>query len=205
MGRPAALLAVGLILSGCSGMSLGGLPNWFTRPSDPAAQASAAAVPAGKPLDEDCPTVDIRSGAGTLAVAAKSQTPTVTDLRYQLTFTELARQCTADGPTVRVRVGVQGRVVIGPAGAPPQVGVPLRYAVVREGVEPKTIVTKFRRLSLALPPGDPHVTFTDIEDDLSFPMPSPAELQAYVIYVGFDDLADQQRPPAKKKAAPKQR
>ncbi len=47
--------------------------------------------------------------------------------------------------------------------------------------------------------------FTDIEEDLSFPMPPLAELQAYVVYVGFDELGDQQRPQAKKKAPPKQR
>ena len=96
--------------------------------------------------------------------------------------------------TVRMRVGVQGRVVVGPAGAPPQVDVPIRYAVVQEGVQPKTIVTKFRRVPVALPPGS-HVIFTDIEDDLSFPMPPRDELQTYVVYVGFDDAGDR-RPAA---------
>ncbi len=88
-------------------------------------------------VSDDCPTADIRTGAGTLAVAARSEQPTATDLRYQLTFTALARQCFIDGPNVRMRVGVQGRAVVGPAGAPAQIPVPLRYAVVREGVEPK--------------------------------------------------------------------
>ena len=98
-------------------------------------------------LDEDCPGVDIRTGAGTLAIAAKPQEATANDLRYQLTFIELARQCVVDGTgTVRMRVGVQGRVIVGPAGAPPQVTAPIRYAVVQEGVQPKTIVTKFRRV-----------------------------------------------------------
>ena len=124
----------------------------------------------------DCPAVDIRTGAGTLAVAAKSRPPTANDLRYQLSFIELARQCFVDGGTVRMRVGVQGRAVVGPAGAPPQVNVPIRYAVVREGVQPKTIVTKFRRVPVALPPAR-STTFTDIEEDLSFPMPPPGDLE----------------------------
>ena len=35
--------------------------------------------------------------------------------------------------------------------------------------------------------------------------PSPAELEAYVVYVGFDDFGDrgERRPPAAQKAAPR--
>lgn len=102
---------------------------------------------------------------------------------------------------------MQGRVIVGPAGAPSQVDVPLRYAVIREGVEPKTIATKFRRFSVPIPAGETNVTFTDIEEDLSFPMPSFAELDAYVVYVGFDDQGDRsaRRPPAKKSSPPKKK
>ena len=54
--------------------------------------------------------------------------PTASDVRYQLTITQLARQCMLAGPTIRMKVGVQGRVIVGPAGAPSQVEVPIRYA-----------------------------------------------------------------------------
>jgi hypothetical protein len=151
-------------------------------------------------LDDDCPSVDIRTGAGTLAVAAKQQEPTANDLRYQLTFLELARQCFVNAGTVRMRVGVQGRAIAGPAGAPPQVSAPIRYAVVQEGVQPKTIVTKFRRVPVALASGN--AVFTDIEDDLSFPMPPLVDLQKYVVYVGFDEAGDRGQPQPKKKATP---
>jgi hypothetical protein len=203
------LLAVGAVVSGCSGSGIGSslssiggaLPSWFTRSPSPGSPAAASA--GVRTLDEDCPSVDIRTGAGTLAVTAKSPQPAAMDLRYQLTFNELARQCTVEGSTVRMRVGVQGRAVIGPAGAPSQISVPLRYAVVREGVAPRTIVTKFRRISLQMPPGVTNLLFTDIEEDLSFPMPPQSELLAYIVYVGFDDMGDreQRRPPARKKKA----
>jgi hypothetical protein len=45
--------------------------------------------------------------------------------------------------------------------------------------------------------------FTDIEEDLSFPMPPPADLQRYVVYVGFDEAGDRGQPQAKKKAPAK--
>jgi hypothetical protein len=199
----AVLLTAGVLLPGCSSSlpSLSGsLPSWFSRPNRPAA-AQANAAGQVRQLDEDCPGVDIRTGAGTLAVAARNDQPTASDLRYQLTFTELARQCFVEGNTVRMRVGVQGRAIVGPAGAPSQISLPIRYAVVREGVSPRTIVTKFRRDTLSLAAGN--TTFTDIEEDLSFPLPPQAELVAYVVYVGFDSFSDQQRPPAGKKRAPK--
>ncbi len=141
-------------------------------------------------MDDECPTVEIRRGASTLAIATNTEGATANDLRYQLSFNETARQCTLVGTTVNMRVGVQGRVVVGPAGAPSQVDVPLRYAVVREGVEPKTITTKFKRFTVPIPPGQTYVTFTDIEEALSFPLPSVAELEAYVVYVGYDELGD---------------
>ncbi len=150
-------------------------------------------------VDDDCPSVEIRGGASTLAIAAKPQGATASDLRYQLTFTQTARQCLLAGSVLRMRVGVQGRIIVGPAGAPNQVDVPVRYAVVQEGIQPKTITTKFRRIPVGMPPGAPSVLFTDIEEDLSFPMPSRAVLDAYVVYVGFDDVGDRSQP----RAAPK--
>ena len=54
-------------------------------------------------------------------------------------------------------------------------------------------------------PGSSNVAFTDIEEDLRFPMPSPVELEAYVVYIGFDDAGDRNRPPPAKKAPPKKK
>jgi hypothetical protein len=197
-----ALLTAALGLAGCSGAgnvlpSLGGgLPGWFGGDRAAAPVSPGEAAPAT--LDDDCPSVDIRRGASTLAIATKTEGATANDLRYQLTFNQTARQCSVLGTTVRMRVGVQGRVVVGPAGAPAQVTVPIRYAVVREGVEPVTIATKLHRFPLAVPPDVTNLLFTDIEEDLSFPMPPLEQLQTYVVYVGYDDIADRPARPAKK-------
>jgi hypothetical protein len=200
--RVAALLGAVAVVAGCSSTGLpsfgGSLPGWFSRSGSSPATDAQAAVP-GRVMEDDCPSVDIRTGAGTLAVAARQQDAGANDLRYQLTFIELARQCFVDGGNVRMRVGVQGRAIVGPAGGPGQVNAPIRYAVVQEGVQPKTIVTRFRRVPVALEPVN-STTFTDIEEDLSFPMPRPADLEKYVVYVGFDEAGDRQQPQAKKKA-----
>jgi len=105
-----------------------------------------------------------------------------------------------------IKVGIQGRVIIGPMGGPGKVEVPLRYAVVREGPQPKTVVTKFKRISVTVAPGQTHVQFVDIEEGLSFPMPSRSELDAYVVYVGFDEIGgkNEKKPPARKTATRQQ-
>jgi hypothetical protein len=155
-------------------------------------------------MDSDCPGAEIRTGASTLAVTTKGpqQEATASDVRYQLTISVLARQCMLAGNMIRMKVGTQGRVIVGPMGAPPQVDIPLRYAVVQEGVQPKTVATKFRRVAVAMPPGETNVTFSDVEEDLNFQVPSVAELDAYVVYVGFDEVGDRNARPAPKKKAP---
>src|SRR5689334_21773926 len=194
------LLAVGV--AGCASISssdwfpsIPGFSNDVTTSADRGALAASQPTPPS--MDVKCPPTDIRQGASTLALSTKTEQATGSDLRYQFSITQLARQCALEGPEVRMRVGVQGRVIVGPAGAPNQVEVPLRYAVVREGVEPKTIVSKFRRIPVALPPGSANVSFTDIEEDLRFPMPSRTELEAYVVYIGFDAAGDRGQPPSK--------
>ena len=138
----------------------------------------------------ECPGVDIRTGASTMNVAAKAADATAGDLRYQLSFGQTARECAVQGGAMSIKVGVQGRVILGPMGGPGQVGIPLRYAVVREGPQPKTVVTKFKRVTVTVPPGQTHVQFVDIEEGLSFPVPPKPELDAYVVYVGFDEIGD---------------
>jgi hypothetical protein len=48
-------------------------------------------------------------------------------------------------------------------------------------------------------PGESNIAFTHVEEDMSFPMPPGNELDAYVIYVGFDP--EGAPPPPKRKAA----
>src|SRR5439155_13864608 len=116
-------------------------------------------------------------------------------------------ECLVQGSELTIKVGVQGRVILGPQGTSGPVDVPLRYAVVREGPEPRTIVTKFKRIPIIIAPDQSHVQFVDIEEGLTFPMPSSTELDAYVIYVGFDEIGDknEKKPPKSgKRPTPRQ-
>jgi hypothetical protein len=142
-----------------------------------------------------CPQVDVRAGASTLTVPPNSSDPLA--LRYQGSIGELARECNVSGGIMRMKVGIEGRVLVGPAGGPGQLDVPLRYAVVKEGPEPKTVVSKFSKIQIAIPEGRSNVLFNHVDSDIAFPMPPGLDIEAYVVYVGFDPAGDKQQPAKK--------
>jgi hypothetical protein len=210
--RAVTLLVGGLALSGCSSASsVGSSDGWFGgrfsnlfASATPGVTQPASRTPSAP--DVECPGVDIRAGASTLNIAAKTGQATAGDLRYQLSFGQTARECTVQDGAMAIKVGVQGRVILGPMGGPGIVDVPLRYAVVREGTQPRTIATRFKRLPVTIAADQTHIQFVDIEEGLIFPLPPSAELDAYVVYVGFDEIGDKnEKKPAKTAKKPTQR
>jgi len=127
-------------------------------------------------------------------------------VRYQGSITRTARECHLNGATMTMKIGVEGRIITGPAGGAGAVEVPIRIAVVHEGVESKVVVSKFGRETVTLGGAVDRVNFTHIDDDVSFPLPAPiTDISSYVVYVGFDPQSAQpakKKPPAHK---PKQR
>jgi hypothetical protein len=151
------------------------------RPTPPTA-GQTAAVPG--PDDYPCPDVAIREGAGSLQVMAKGGLGP-TDVRHQLSLVYTARECVVSVGLMTIKVGIQGRAVLGPRGAPGPLDAPLRYAVVHEGDQPRTVITKFIKAPVNVPPGNGNVPFTNVYE-LTFPLPTVADLRAYIVYVGFD-------------------
>ena len=157
--------------------------------------------PAGPPVEMDCPSVAVRQGAATLAITQPGTEAGPMTTRYQVSLGQLARECAALGGMMTMKVGVEGRVLLGPAGGPGQVDIPLRLAVVQEGPAPKTVLSKLYKLAVAIAPGQTSVPFVHVEQDLTFPTPRAADLDAYVVYVGFDPMSLNTTPerPAKQK------
>jgi len=221
-GLLAAALSLVLFAGGCA--SSGGVGS-SSAPPPPAAAApsglsdrissffsgSSAKAPqtvANAQPDVNCPPVEVRRGAATLAIGAQGEKSAMT-LKYQGEFFRQARDCAVVDGNMVMNVGVQGRVVVGPAGGPGQVDVPLRMAVVDEtpsGTRP--IVTKFIVVPVTIAPGVGNVPFTHIEERLTFPLPAPvAQLDEYIVYIGFDPQSAEAQakpsPKAKPKAKPK--
>ena len=146
--------------------------------------------------DINCPPVGIRAGASTYAVAAPGKEAVGNDVRFQATISRTARECVKAGGDITARIGIQGRVIVGPAGAPASVEVPLRVAVVLGGVTEKVIATKAYRTNVEIGEQD-SVPFSLVVDDLVFPEPSGADIDKYIFYIGFDPQALAPEPKAK--------
>jgi hypothetical protein len=163
-------------------------------------QPAEVAAPAEGETDLTCPPVSIRAGASTYAVAAPGKQPVGNDLRVQATITRTARDCTKTGDQITARIGIQGRVIAGPAGAPSTVEIPLRVAVVQGGVQEKTIATKVYRTTVSMSE-DSNVPFALVAEDMVYPVPFGAAGDSYIFYIGFDPqaLKPESKPVARKK------
>jgi hypothetical protein len=226
----AAALGLALLAAGCSGSSLLGSASTPATSAAPPASSdssfkdkvssffSTSSATAQQPVtgasqDIECPLISIRQGASTLTIGPNanpadsgSTNNGAMAVKYQGTFVRAARECALVSGNVVMKVGVEGRIIIGPAGGPGQLDVPLRIAVVDESpIRTKPIVTRFVRIPVTVGSADDNPTFNHIEEGLSFPM--PASLDNYVVYIGFDPLAAQAqehpKPAAKPKAKPK--
>jgi hypothetical protein len=205
-----ALLSV--TLAGCGGGSMFGSstpsgssaapassPSIGSRFSQIFGEKSQAVGEAPPPPEENqptCPPVSIRFGASTLAVGLPGKPASGLDLRYQASILRTARDCTLSGGQITARVGVQGRIITGAAGAPPAVDIPMRVAVMQEGVGSKVIFTKGFQTSVTLSDAG-YTDFSAVIEDIVYPVPPGDTGDSYVFYVGFD--------PAGQKPAPRSR
>lgn len=224
----AALLVVALAAAGCSSLgssssspkasgttssASGSVPfgdrisGLFGGGSSSQTQAPAAADAPVKAADIECPTMDIRQGASTLLINAtgggSADGNNALGLRYQGTFVRAARECRVQNGQLSIKVGVQGRIILGPAGGPGEVTVPLRMALVQETLETsKPLWSKLYMIKVAIPPQASTVNFTEIADDLTLPLPNANDLSEMIVYIGFDPNAvEAPKRPAKPRRA----
>jgi len=207
MGLPAASLAGRAAILACALLVMSPaaaedsitdrLGGWlFGKSSTPPATGNN---PAGPAAELDCPSVTVRQGAATLAVTEPGTEAGPMTTRYQVSLGQMARECAALGGMMTMKVGIEGRILLGPAGGAGQVDIPLRMAVVQEGTTPKTVLSKFYKLAVAVPPGQTSVPFVHVEQDLTFPMPRGGDLDSYIVYVGFDPQSLNTKPERKTK------
>ena len=205
LGAWAVLAGVAVALAGCGATSdiFKTSPLDLIHSSSKATTGGTSDAAPSVDTDVDCPEVSVRTGAATLMIGSKpgEGEPSALDLRYQGSIVRTARECHVNAGVMTMKVGIEGRVITGPAGGPGELNVPLRLAVVQEGVSPKAIVSKLVVIPVSITSEVGRADFTHIDPDISFPMPTPARLiDNYVVYVGFDTLGAQ---PEKKKPAPR--
>ncbi|MCJ8508228.1 PilZ domain-containing protein [Rhizobium lemnae] len=172
---PLALLA---ILAGCnssspvSGLSLG-------------SSAQPAAAQAVTPVVQAyCPQVVMLEQSAIKNAYAGNAKDDPAKLIYRASLSEATRACTANDTTLTIRVQAQGRVVIGPAGKPGRISLPINVEVIGEG--DKVIYSQTQSTAVDVP-AEGVAQFLFDKADVSIPNQMGGVSTFTRVRIGFDD------------------
>jgi hypothetical protein len=153
------------MLSACS--SAGGeggstLGNLFAYGGTTVPTAAASAAE-----EVRCPPVSIAPGGAAVRSYTGGTSGSPEALRYQLSITDVAREC-ARGPngSIVVKVGVEGRGLVGPAGSAGRFDAPLRFILRRDQT---ILANRTQRVAVAGPAGELQAPFAVVEEGLVAP------------------------------------
>jgi hypothetical protein len=138
--------------------------------------------------DVYCPTIEVTEGGSAIQAYSGGAVGDATRLRSQIALGELARECLGqpDGSTV-VKVGVEGRALLGAGGSAGRYDVPVHIVVKRGST---VIANRSRRLAVAIPAGQTQTSFSVIEEGI---VVSPADATSFEIEVGLGGRAPGRR------------
>jgi hypothetical protein len=185
--RPAAVAAIlaASLLAGCSGSETSGVGATFGNLlafNSTTAPAPVAAVPEA-PKNLVCPSIEVKEGGAAQRVYSGGQESR--NVRHQFSLGELARECRVVGTQLIMKVGVEGKVLLGPAGSPANFTVPVTIAVVAEGSN-KTVSSRNYKASASIPQGQSLSSFTIVSEDIAVPFINEAANMDYSIVVSID-------------------
>lgn len=191
---PVAICLIAGALAGCaggsesfftssspsSGSTLGNLLAFNTTKPGPVPPAAADKEP---PLQ--CPQIEVLDGTAAIRVYNGADQSSG-NVRYQYSMGDVARECSRSGNQIVIKVGVEGRVLLGPVGAPGSFSIPVRIAVRRES-DQKAAAAKFYQVPATVAAGDTQGEFTLVADPLTVPYTQAHADEDYTILVGFDE------------------
>ncbi|MBB2963931.1 hypothetical protein [Methylobacterium sp. R2-1] len=165
--RRALIIFAGLVMAVPG--SVRAEPGGFFKNMFSGGEGSAPSIAAPRAQDPDdvyCPPVFVPDGGAAIQAFAGAAGDK-TRLRHQIVFGRLSRECKArpDG-SVAVRVGVELRALLGPAGAAGRFEAPVTIAV-KYNEQP--VMARTHRVAVTVPSGAAQGEATVIENDLSVP------------------------------------
>ena len=139
----------------------------------------------GKVLESElrayCPPVTLREGTAYFNTYAKGGQDDPTKVLYQASITDVTRTCKSAGGTMTMNVAVAGKVVPGPAGAPGNVTMPIRVAVVRGD---EVLYSQLHKHQVAVGDASAATQFVFNDQSVSFPSPNGRDVK---VFAGYDE------------------
>lgn len=131
-----------------------------------------------------CPDISILDGTAEDRVYGKGD-QTNANLRYQFSINDVARDCSVQNGEMSLKVGVAGKVLLGPVGAPGSFMAPVRIAVIRRAND-EPVASKLYQVPVAVAPGSTEGPFTLVADELAIPYSYANAQHDFEIKLGFD-------------------
>jgi len=132
-------------------------------------------------VTQDCPVVFIDNGASMIRMPQDADASSV---RYQLSIDQTARECLIEGENVSIKLGIEGGVVLGPAGAPGAFTATISVAL-RRLKDYSLVSSKSYQVSASVSPGGMRGDYRLLADPISVPLVSKRAHEDYEIIVGF--------------------
>jgi hypothetical protein len=149
------------------------------------ATSDGAAVTTEKERHIFCPEVRVLEGTEASRAYAGSP-PSGANLRYQYSITDTARECALDVGQLALKIGVAGKVLLGPAGSAGSFTVPVRMAILRKkDNEPE--LSKLYHATVNVDQSETQAEFSIISELLHVPFIQDHSEQDYIIKVGIDE------------------
>jgi hypothetical protein len=185
VARFAGVGVLGLALSACS------MGNMFApgKPSETAqlqnasatpAQISAASTNALPAIATECPEIKVRPGSEALFYYGGGKVGDQRSLNYQAVIEKQSRNCVVSNGLITVKMGVVGRLLLGPAGNQTSVTLPLRFAVERDDV---AVYSERYDIPVNITPPNQSEEFVKVVENVGIPYLGGERI---VIWVGFD-------------------
>ena len=187
--RGLALGTTGLVAAALAGCSMGGMFGGGSPASDAnlanssatptaMAQAQTSALPA---IATACPPIKVRTGTEAMFYyGGNGKVGDPRTLQYQGVIDKSTRNCVVSNGLITVQMGVEGRVLLGPAGTQTSVTVPVRFAVERDR---QAVFSEKYQIPVAITPPAQSGEFIKVVQNVAIPYLGGEDI---TIWVGFD-------------------
>jgi len=127
-----------------------------------------------------CPPIKVRLGGEALFSYANNKIGNAQALKFQAVIDKQSRNCVVSNGLITVKMGVVGRVMLGPKGAQQQFSLPIRFAVERDQV---AVFSQKYDIAVNVTPPNQSEEFVKVVENVAIPYLGGEDI---VIWVGFD-------------------
>ncbi len=179
-----ATVVVSLVLVGCGvGSLVGDGSNSAVQFADTSAtsqeisQVQSSALPA---IATACPPIKVRNGSEAIFSYANNKVGDPRALQFQAVIDGQSRNCIVSNGLITVKMGVVGRLILGPSEADASINLPLRFVVERDEV---AVFSQVYNIPMQVTPPSRSEEFVKVVENVAIPYLGGENI---VIWVGFD-------------------